>query len=98
MHSRKPLEHVDSDMMGRNLKVGRSRSQSEQAKLEKSFRDGWRKFEQHWGKGESAGFWTIVLWQRLIRLWETEGDSNRLSQTGPSSRKEGRVGETTVSV
>ena len=54
MHSREPLEQVDSAMRGRNLKVGRSRKQSKQAKLEKSFRDGWRKFEQHRWKGESA--------------------------------------------
>ena len=36
MHSREPLEQVDSAMRGRNLKGGRSRKQSEQAKLVKS--------------------------------------------------------------
>ena len=55
MRSREPLEQVGSATRGRNLKVGRSRKQSEQAKLKKSFRDGWQKFEQHWWKGESAG-------------------------------------------
>ena len=54
MRSREPLEQVDSATRGRNLKVGRSRKQSKQAKLEKPFRDGWRKFKQHRWKGESA--------------------------------------------